>query len=268
MKAIAVEPGHHTRGGQRRGRGAVPRPGQGHQRGPSRRLRRLRMLQQAIVDREEQGETLSRMLPGGWPRSCATTRPRCGRDRAARGHRAHVGRARLLGDRGADRPDRARRPAERAPGGDERARSSTTAGTVMQYVGDAVMAVFGAPFPQRGPCRRARSGRAARCISVRRRSTRGWAERAWSRSGWASACRPVRSRPPLLGSRRAARVHPGRRHRQPRPAAAGLARPAGSTVAERRHPDGCRGRHRGRTARVHSTSRGDATPVVAHRWWH
>ena len=28
-------------------------------------LRRLRMLHQAIVDREEQGETLSRLLPGG-----------------------------------------------------------------------------------------------------------------------------------------------------------------------------------------------------------
>src|SRR5207249_3208907 len=28
-------------------------------------LRRLRMLQQAIIDREEQGETLSRLLPGG-----------------------------------------------------------------------------------------------------------------------------------------------------------------------------------------------------------
>jgi len=34
-------------------------------------LRRLRMLHQAIVDREEQGETLSRLLPGGWPRSYA-----------------------------------------------------------------------------------------------------------------------------------------------------------------------------------------------------
>ncbi len=28
-------------------------------------LRRLRLLQAAIVDREEQGETLSRLLPGG-----------------------------------------------------------------------------------------------------------------------------------------------------------------------------------------------------------
>ena len=28
-------------------------------------LRRLRLLHQAIVDREEQGETLSRLLPGG-----------------------------------------------------------------------------------------------------------------------------------------------------------------------------------------------------------
>ena len=33
--------------------------------GASSSLRRLRMLQQAIVQREEQGETLSRLLPGG-----------------------------------------------------------------------------------------------------------------------------------------------------------------------------------------------------------
>ena len=30
-----------------------------------RALRRLRLLQSAIVDREEQGQTLSRLLPGG-----------------------------------------------------------------------------------------------------------------------------------------------------------------------------------------------------------
>ena len=38
---------------------------QGASAGTSGSLRRLRMLHQAIVDREEQGETLSRLLPGG-----------------------------------------------------------------------------------------------------------------------------------------------------------------------------------------------------------
>ncbi len=38
---------------------------QGASAGREGALRRLRMLQSAIVDREEQGETLSRFLPGG-----------------------------------------------------------------------------------------------------------------------------------------------------------------------------------------------------------
>ena len=36
-------------------------------------LQRLRLLHKAIVDREEQGETLSRLLPEAWPRSFAGT---------------------------------------------------------------------------------------------------------------------------------------------------------------------------------------------------
>ena len=39
-------------------------------------LRRLRLLQKAIVDREEQGETLSRMLPGGLAEKLRSERPR------------------------------------------------------------------------------------------------------------------------------------------------------------------------------------------------
>ncbi len=42
--------------------------------GTSGSLRRLRMLHQAIVDREEQGETLSRLLPGGRRRRRSATR--------------------------------------------------------------------------------------------------------------------------------------------------------------------------------------------------
>jgi len=110
-------------------------------------LNRLRLLHQAIVDREEQGETLSRLLPSGLAsklrgaelrigetervvvtvlmsdiRSYSTIAERADPSELARQlntHRAAMNRA-ILGE----------------------------GGTVMQFVGDAVMAVFGAPFPQ------------------------------------------------------------------------------------------------------------------------
>jgi adenylate cyclase len=110
-------------------------------------LRRLRMLHQAIVDREEQGETLSRLLPSGLAdklrqeqrdigetervvvtvlmsdiRSYSTIAEHADPSQLAgplNTHRAAMNRA-ILGE----------------------------GGTVMQFVGDAVMAVFGAPFPQ------------------------------------------------------------------------------------------------------------------------
>jgi class 3 adenylate cyclase/ActR/RegA family two-component response regulator len=107
-------------------------------------LRRLRMLHEAIVNREEQGETLSRLLPGGVAemlrdegrgagearelvvtvlmsdiRSYSTIAEHADPSALARQlnvHRAEMNRA-ILG----------------------------VGGTVMQFVGDAVMAVFGAP---------------------------------------------------------------------------------------------------------------------------
>jgi class 3 adenylate cyclase/FixJ family two-component response regulator len=111
-------------------------------------LNRLRLLHQAIVDREEQGETLSRLLPSGLAsklrnasdvrigetekvfvtvlmsdiRSYSTIAEHADPSELAsqlNTHRAAMNRA-ILGE----------------------------GGTVMQFVGDAVMAVFGAPFPQ------------------------------------------------------------------------------------------------------------------------
>ena len=111
-------------------------------------LNRLRLLHQAIVDREEQGETLSRLLPSGLAsklrnasdvrigetekvfvtvlmsdiRSYSTIAEHADPSQLAsqlNTHRAAMNRA-ILGE----------------------------GGTVMQFVGDAVMAVFGAPFPQ------------------------------------------------------------------------------------------------------------------------
>ena len=110
-------------------------------------LRRLRLMQKAIVDREEQGETLSRLLPGG-----LAERLRTDRESLERTERLVV--TVLMSDvRGysgiAERAD----PTVLAGQLNEHRREMNTAildeeGTVMQYVGDAVMAVFGAPFPQ------------------------------------------------------------------------------------------------------------------------
>jgi adenylate cyclase len=110
-------------------------------------LRRLRLLQRASVEREEQGESLSRLLPGG-----IAERLRDDPDAIGRTERLVV--TVLMSDvRGysgiAERTD----PTVLAGQlNGHRAEMNSAileqGGTVMQYVGDAVMAVFGAPFPQ------------------------------------------------------------------------------------------------------------------------
>jgi class 3 adenylate cyclase len=115
--------------------------------GASSSLRRLRRLHQAIVDREEQGETLSRLLPGGLA-------DKLRRDGAAIGAVDELDVTVLMSDvRGysaiAERSDPSRLAAQV---NDHRAEMNhavlDTGGTVMQFVGDAVMAVFGAPVAQ------------------------------------------------------------------------------------------------------------------------
>ena len=111
-------------------------------------LRRLRMLHQAIVDREEQGESLSRLLPGG-----IADRVRAGGFDVGASERLVV--TVLMSDiRGysgiAERSD----PSVLAAQLNEHRAAMNRAilsneGTVMQFVGDAVMAVFGAPLPCR-----------------------------------------------------------------------------------------------------------------------
>jgi class 3 adenylate cyclase/ActR/RegA family two-component response regulator len=110
-------------------------------------LRRLRMLHQAIVDREEQGETLSRLLPGGLAEKLRLE----GR---------HIGETErllvtvLMSDiRSYSTIAEHADPTELAAQLNEHRAAMNDAilgegGTVMQFVGDAVMAVFGAPFPQ------------------------------------------------------------------------------------------------------------------------
>ena len=110
-------------------------------------LRRLRMLHQAIVDREEQGETLSRLLPGGLAEKLR-------RDRRAIGETERVVVTVLMSDiRSYSAIAEYADPSQLAGQlNTHRAAMNQAilgqAGTVMQFVGDAVMAVFGAPFPQ------------------------------------------------------------------------------------------------------------------------
>ena len=110
-------------------------------------LNRLRLLHQAIVDREEQGETLSRLLPSGLASKLRSTALRIGETE-------RVTVTVLMSDIRsystiAERAD----PSELAGQLNTHRAAMNRAilgegGTVMQFVGDAVMAVFGAPFPQ------------------------------------------------------------------------------------------------------------------------
>lgn len=110
-------------------------------------LRNLRRLHQAIVDREEQGHMLSRLLPGGIA------------DRMREGHHGVGDTERLIVTvlisdlRGytaiAEQSDPSRLASQLV---EHRTIASdailAVRGTVMQFVGDSVMAVFGAPEPQ------------------------------------------------------------------------------------------------------------------------
>lgn len=108
-------------------------------------LRRLRMLHGAILAREEQGETLSRLLPGGIAERV--------RDRALETTERLTVTVLMSDVRGYSRIAEMTDPAVLAGqlGGHRGAMNDAilgAGGTVMQYVGDAVMAVFGAPEPQ------------------------------------------------------------------------------------------------------------------------
>jgi adenylate cyclase len=119
---------------------------QGASAGREGALKRLRTLQSAIVDREEQGESLSRFLPGGLAEKLRTDSGAVDRTERltvtvlmsdVRGYSTiaeHADPSVLAGQLRTHR-----REMNNAILGEE--------GTVMQYVGDAVMAVFGAPFP-------------------------------------------------------------------------------------------------------------------------
>ncbi len=107
-------------------------------------LRRLRMLHEAIVNREEQGETLSRLLPGGVAEMLRNQGSEAGETKELvvsvlmsdiRGYSTiaeHADPSALAGQLNVHR-------------GEMNKAILSVDGTVMQFVGDAVMAVFGAP---------------------------------------------------------------------------------------------------------------------------
>jgi class 3 adenylate cyclase len=117
-------------------------------------LTHLRMLHEAIVEREERGETLSRFLPGGLAEKLRRE-----------GH--HIGDTErltltvLMSDvRGysaiAENTDPSLLCAQLNEHRAEMNRAILSVdGTVMTFIGDAVMGVFGAPFPRPDHARRA-----------------------------------------------------------------------------------------------------------------
>jgi class 3 adenylate cyclase/DNA-binding NarL/FixJ family response regulator len=146
IKAIAA--GGHTTPGvvEARVESLFRRLADGVSAGQAGALERLRRLHQAIVEREEQGETLSRLLPTGIAQRLLAGGRGVGETERLdvtvimsdiRGYTTiaeHVDPAMLAGQLNRHRAEMNR--AILACGG-----------TVMQYVGDAVMAVFGAPEP-------------------------------------------------------------------------------------------------------------------------
>jgi class 3 adenylate cyclase/DNA-binding CsgD family transcriptional regulator len=120
---------------------------QGVSAGTEGAIRRLRLLHQCIVDREEQGESLSRLLPGGLAEKLRRDGRHIGRTevvevtvmmsdiRSYSTIAEHADPSQLAGQLNTHRA--AMNEAILGQGG-----------TIMQFVGDAVMAVFGAPFSQ------------------------------------------------------------------------------------------------------------------------
>jgi len=117
-------------------------------------LRRLKLLHQAIVDREEQGESLSRLLPTGIAEKLR-------REGRKPGETETLTVTVLMSDiRGYSTIAEDANPTVLARQLNEHRAEMNRAilangGTVMQFVGDSVMAVFGAPLPAEDHAQRA-----------------------------------------------------------------------------------------------------------------
>ena len=156
-------------------------------------LQRLRLLHKAIVDREEQGETLSRLLPGGLAEKLR-------RDGRQIGETERVVVTVLMSDiRSYSTIAEHADPSQLAGQLNVHRAAMNDAilgenGTVMQFVGDAVMAVFGAPVRTGRTTPTGPSWRRWPCTRSSRPSTAGGRRRACRPSGSAWASRPGRPR--------------------------------------------------------------------------
>src|SRR4029450_13562898 len=143
---------------------------------PDGALRRLRLLHQAIVDREERQGSLSRLLPA------AVVEKLRGEGRRIGDSERLVVPVLLPAIRGystiAEGADPTRLAAQLSEHRAEVCRPiMAAAGTVMAFIGDAVMAVFGARFPQPDHAERALA--TARAVHV----TQAELNRRWRAAG-------------------------------------------------------------------------------------
>ena len=136
-------------------------------------MRRLRMLYQAMVDLKEQGDTLSRFVPGGLAEQLLEE----GREI---GETENLEVTVLMSDiRGYSTIAETATPSRLAIQLNEHRAEMNHAilgngGTVMQFVGDAVMAVFGAPVSQSNHAQRAVSA-AMEMQAAQRKTNERWA---------------------------------------------------------------------------------------------
>ncbi len=139
-------------------------------------LERLRTLQRAIADREEQGQELSRLLPGGLAEKLRREGRRIGETEELD---VTVLMSDIRGYSGiAERTDPTTLAGQLNRHRAEMNRAIiANGGTVMQFVGDAVMAVFGAPDPMADHAERA----TAAAIDMHEAQARVNAE--WSEQG-------------------------------------------------------------------------------------
>jgi len=147
IKAIAVARGTTPEATAAKVEALFVKLAEGVSAGTAGALRRLRLLHTAIVDREEQGETLSRLLPGGLAEKLRREGRRIGETEMVMVSvlMSDIRSYSSIAEHAAPAALAAQLNVHRAAMNDA---ILGEGGTVMQFVGDAVMAVFGAPVAQ------------------------------------------------------------------------------------------------------------------------